>query len=397
MSEISVRPQSTAGGPFFISPPNASAQGAVQSLKLAAVLLTTPGVSFSAANPWFQLAVDGAKRSGTLSIAAAAWQFDGTALRANLRTYVDDFLLQVEAREAHGLIPGATGLVRAALAANTPISFEESLYVTCGLVRDAGPNAMTYVDLGPRMRLRLDTQASQFVAPASSRGGTLAPPLANGFVAGGQAQFDVVERYTGQGTQITLDAYLAGATVPVVEPSLGGAGGICDLLGADQRGRYMRLCYPRRLPGSDSVGSTSLQSSAALLWADDLDTLAKRTRAYYQASGDVPSAVFLRGRALPVPELCCLVNDTPTYVSVGTTVRQLVQRFAGLPRVPGLDPAAFGYSRWAPGLDDDSLRYGQLRSQGAGSTAIKFTVSSVPGPDAYDLPVLPGDKLVFHS
>lgn len=396
MSAIVVKPQS-AGGPFFISPPNAGAPGAAQSLKVDGVLFSTPGVTFSAANPWFQLAVDGAKRTGTLTITAATWQFDGTALRDSLRTNIDNFLVQVEAREGNGLIPGATSLVRTVLATNTPLTFEESLYVTCGLVRNAGPNAMTYVDLRPGMRLRIDTQASQFVAPANSRGGTLAPPLANGFVAGGQAHFDVTESYTAHGTQLTLDAYLAGATVPVVDPSLGGAGGICDLLGADRRGRYLRLCYPRRLPGSDSVGSTSLQSSAALLWANDLDTLAKRTLAFYQTSGDVPSAMFFRGRALPVPELCCLVNGAPTYLPVGTTMRQLIQRFAGLPRVPGLAPASFGYSRWAPGLDDDSLRYGQLRPQGAGSTPVSFTATSLLGPDAYDLPVLPGDKLVLNS
>jgi hypothetical protein len=386
MSTINVAPQSGTTGPFFLL--NADKAGVPLNLALDSVLFPAGSPPVSIANALFSLSVDPAKHTGLLSIQQNAWKFDGTDLRASVKTAFDDFMVQVDAKEGKGLLTGGTAIVRAAVAGVFPATFAESLYLNYGLLRQGGPDPQTYVDLLPGMRLRVESQVSQFVAPAGTKGGAPNPPLANGYVAGGQAIYDIVETVGPTGaTQIGIDAFVAGATVPVVDQAQGGAGGIVDLQGPNRRGRYLRLVYPKTMPSSDSVGSSDVRQNAALLWADDLKTLAQKTQQYYAAAGSV-AALFFRGRTLAVPELRCVLNGAPAYVPVGTTIRQLIQRVGTLARVPGVTAETqLKYTRVAS-IAGQSLFH-------ANSTQVSFTRSTALGPDAYDAPVLAADTCTF--
>ncbi len=392
--QITVAPQSGATGPYHVF--DATHTGAF-SLAVDPVLFSSTTASFSVQNALFQLVLNPAQAGpahplmGAFAVQAGIWTFDGSDLRATVRTAFDDILNQIEAQEGKGLIAGASTIVRAALAVGLPATFAESLYFSYGLVRQASPSAQTYVDITPGMRLRVESQVSQFVAPAGTQGGTPNSPLSNGFVPGSQAVYNVVELAGPSGTtQVGIDAFLAGATVPVVAPNQGGAGGVIDLQSPSLRGRHLRLCYPTTMPSSDSVGSADPRQNVALIWANDLATLALSTAAYYQ--GTSAGALFFRGRTVAVPEIACLVNGAPIHVPVGTTVRQVLQQRGALPRVPGAISAGLEVTRLAPALGD--LRDCAFRVTPA---QITFTAGTASLPHPYDVPVLAGDSITLGS
>jgi hypothetical protein len=137
-------------------------------------------------------------------------------------------------------------------------------------------------------------------------------------------------------------------------------------------------------------------SNVALLGAPDLATLAAATNSYYN-SGDAGASLigYFRGRTVIRAQIPLLVNGALQYVPVGTTVRQLLEQFRVLPRVPGIvdgnASAALNYRRYLPGLGVTEL----YRS---GDAYHQLTLADGDGPDAsgadvLDLPVLAGDAL----
>ena len=399
---MKIRVSEDASGVWIVTPTGLFDGDSPVSLALDAALfqqekLPKPGTTLIT-SALFSLVTGhkGASNTCQLNIDRKVAAFNGQDYRFDVLASFDDFILKVSQSEGGGIRGGTTDLFRKLLANLMPATYAESLYFNYGYFRQSNPQSkppmQSRVDLQAGMRLRLECQFSQLI-PAST------DPLVNGYVAGGQSYFQLVDIPTNTGRpQLGFDAFLGSNISPMVEASSGGLAGIIDLQGALARRRYFRLCYPAQFVKSDSAGFEGTAQNVTFIGADDLDTLNDATRAYFQtgsvsATGAV--AAFFRGRTIAIPEILCFLNGNPIHVPIGTTVRQLFSTFTVLPRLAGFHPSKFPYVRYAPGtsfvkLPDDPIfpsQYRQVLFQGA-------TVASGPL-DAFDLPVLAGDGYTF--
>jgi hypothetical protein len=322
------------------------------------------------------------------------------ASRANLRPQFDDFIQQVERAEGATVRPGATRLIHKLVADQLPSTFDESAYFQYGYFRGTSDNVRTFVDLHPGMRLRIDSQAGQLTPtpPASSADGG----FSFGYVPAGTAYCDLVETLSPAGIPLlAFDAFFASAMLPLVNTNANNtnaalAGGVLDLQSALRQKRWFRICYPPNFLAGDSVLIGDASQNIALIGADTLAILSAATDAYYTkpltaVNGSV-MAVF-RGRVTLVPEITVFVNNTPLYVPVGTTVRNLLSRFMVLPRFADF-ALRVTYKRTVVGpnfFGDDANPFPNFVSM----------IFQKPDPNhpsattAFDLPVLAGDQCSF--
>lgn len=316
------------------------------------------------------------------------WTFDNTPIRP----VYNDFLQFLILLEKQGLQPGGLELVRLALAQYLPLTFAETLFYRYSLHPTNG-----YVDLQPGMRVRLDYQVHQAVDPAQN--------YLNGFVGSGTSYLDVVSVASGTNLLTAFNPFLASMQHTAVSPNQGGAAGPIDISGAAFAYPYFRLFYPQNFTSSDSTGSVGVGNNVALLGAGSLTDLTAATTTYVN-NGNFTGApgvnTFFRGRVTVTPEVQLAYFGTPTYVPLGSTVRQLLRGFTVLPHMVGLifvSPSQFFY-RWMtadytspntwkfPALLDGLFNFGT----GSGGA---YQVYS-PTVDSLDLPVQGGDYLSLN-
>ncbi|HEY9830996.1 MAG TPA: hypothetical protein V6D26_10470, partial [Stenomitos sp.] len=262
-----------------------------------------------------------------------------------------------------------------------------------------------YVDLQPGMRLRVEYQSYQLVNLTTDP----TQPYRNGFVGNGTAYYEVCS-YGENGSSIGFSPFLSRIESTTVTPSRGGAGGIIDLLGVDYARPYYRLFYPKQFPSSDEKGFSGSQKNVTLVGADNLEALKKATEAY-QTRGNFDGLTqivyaFFRGRAIVTPEIAFFLNEQPTYVSVGTTIRQFISSYANLPRGKELEriqEERYGFS-YRRSLDNTllyKLPSSSVNTNGSspGYEPVFFNKNNYQlystGRDSFDLPILAGDALTF--
>jgi hypothetical protein len=343
-------------------------------------------------------ALIGGAAAGQVIADKSVWSFSPAGARTALLDAFDLFLAKAEGLEGAALRPGATEVLRRIVAQRVPATHPETLHLTHGLVsRD--DTAQTYFDVQPGMRLRLDFSECQFVPPNLGATGL------SGFVGGPTVTTDVISLTSPSGTpKIGVDAFLGAVRLPPIAQAQGGFGGVVDLAAALTAGtasgrglRHVRICYPARsFPRADSGGNLASAFNVAVLGADDLAALGKGTAAYYQ-SGDAGSQFigYFRGRAVIQPQIPVLIGGTQRrFVPLGTTVRQLLEWFAPIPRFPGFvdAPANLAFSRRCNGLS-----LGALYDTGACYAPLAVTDGGLDanGADALDFPVLAADVLTI--
>jgi hypothetical protein len=385
------------GSKAWIVKPDAPA-GLLLDPELFQTGLPQPGQPLIASDVFSLIvATSGTRPTCQIRIDPSVNSFDLSELRPRVIRSYEDLFTRLDRAEGTGVKPGSTELIRSVMMTLVPATFAESLFFSYRRIRRVQPApAQNSVDLRAGMRLRLECQFSQMV-PATSADAPF--PLANGYVAAGQAYFHVVEMQTSsRKPALSFDAFLGPDAVPLVDANTGGAAGLIDLQGPLMRRRYFRLCYPSQFASSDSGGSEGIAQNVTLLGADNLDTLNRASDTYFESRRVTDSAVvaaFFRGRTFVIPEILCHLNGSPTYVPVGTTVRQLLSRYTILPRVDGFRAAKFPYLRLAPASS--------FLSGGGNPLApaypdfyreVNFAAgTSSSGPlDAYDLPVFHGDS-----
>ncbi len=343
--------------------------------------------------------------SGQVVIDHGVWSISTPGYRPDVMGAFDKFLAAAEALEKTTLQPGATEVLRRMVAQQAPATYAECLYMTHGVFSRDNP-AQTYFDVQPGMRLRFDFEDRQFVPP--NAGAT----ALSGFVGGSTVTTDVVGLASPSGIpKVGVDPFLSAVRLPPVGVAQGGFGNVIDLaaalssggtaastghgLAASTRGlRHIRFCYPARsFPGADSGGTVGAAGNIAVLGADDLTTLAKATTAYYTSGDPGPALIgYFRGRTVIQPLIPILVNGTRRrFVPVGTTARQLLERFALVPRFPGVvdggASTALNYQRRQGGLDISSL-YG---TTGYSPLTVAAGDPDPSGTDALDFPALAAD------
>lgn len=335
-------------------------------------------------------------------IPAYAWNA-AASYRAQLSNAFSAFCQSLETLEANQCLMrgGSQGIAQRVVEA-LPVPLNEVLYYKYGFNAASG-----YVDLQPGMRLRIEFETFEFTVPNS--------PL-NGFVGGGVGYYDVCGYLDPNGNQrIAFDAFLGAIRPPNLTSPTMVAGGIIDLQGATTARRYYRLFYPANL-SSSSQGNTSTANNVMLIGANTLADLATATTAYLQNQTCAPggSSVLcnlFRGRAIVVPEiLIYLASQTlnvsstsappttavPTYVPIGTTVRNLVERRFNWIFTPTTTELKLQMAR----------QYRQISTVAppaapANYNTVQFNMyappPSLPGPDVYDLPLVKGDVLGFTN
>lgn len=281
--------------------------------------------------------------------------------------------------------PGAEALLRLRLAEQLPLAYDSLLRYYYGLHTQPSGN---YVDLQAGMRLRVDFQQYQYVR-------SLRENAQSGFVGNGSTYLYLHEqsRLLNDGSRsqvLSFDPFLGELVTNVGERLTDGAGGALDLQNTGYRKPYFRLLYPAQFSAESS--SVNAQQQVTLLGADSYGQLEEATERFL-SSGVIPFSTpsfYFHGKAAVVPEIMVFVREQPVYVSLGTTLRQLLQRY--------------GHSGQA-GLASADLhallnhhRPLRLVHQGAENLPsyrfLHFPQTETPtqGMDSLDLPLVKGDR-----
>lgn len=304
----------------------------------------------------------------------------GGLSQRELKADYQNFLAQVEARSP---LPGALTLLKSRIAERLPVTLDQLLYYYYGFEPDQNS-----IDLHGGMRLRVDYQTYQFVHPTSAS-------ASSGFVGSGTTYYHLNNAWTADAMpQLGLDAFLAtlSLTVQPNQAQLGLGGGI-DLFRAGYRKAYGRLVYPRQMAGR--AGLPNGERTAALIGANSLRELQMATDTLLDQGELVATnnalSVFFQGRATVIPEIAIFVQGQAEYVSVGTTLRQVLERYGSVP---------LGLPNQALKLQTGTPRLSRLIHKGADhAPSYRFVnLGSAPpattrGLDSYDLPLVKGDRI----
>jgi hypothetical protein len=369
-----------------------------------------PGI---APNPDFALAFTSTAKapftqanvSVQITIAPANIWACAAKTRQTLMQNFTAFLVAVEALETAGtLVPGAARIVGSQIADTMPAPLAETLFWRYSLSPGLYPGTIPYVDIRPGMRLRVDGAISQFVDPGAPQ---------NGYVAGSRLTFPVGS--TGSGAAgsprvLSFDALLGGINSPHIAARKRGsaqhtatpvatavAAGAADLEPAGGTRPYWRLIYPPAIPSPFDAGDTSITDNVVLLGAPTIAALEAATQKYpaLDPGGATPNLylAFL-GRALPVPEIPVFTTFGSSgprqleWVSVGTTLANLIERFFALPLDPGSNVFG-GLKRPISGPPPSTVSCG-LTVKDPGGT----TLTALP-PGIFDLPLIAGDGVTL--
>jgi hypothetical protein len=410
----------TAVGPYLV--PSALTAGSAVSIYVVGPVapnapsgsVTLPSVTLPAPAPTsqsvFALSIVAATGQSPLPAVkvdvaqAPAWSADPTQ-RATMAMAFKVFRAQLEALEAAGtpvLSPGASDLIVNRLAASLPLRFDEVMayYYAFDPVTQS-------IDLLPGMSLRVDWAGYQYCdAPGGGTGSGL-----NGFTTTGASHFEIARR---PDRTLAFDGFSAqfapGITLqpPAACPLF--AGGPVDLQLQGNARRHLRLVWPNNFGGAGSVDNngSSNQLSCILLGADTFADIEAATAAIaggqtacgLQATGNNPIvSIAFTSRVTLVPEIWVWMMGTPQRVPLGTSVRNLVQRFA--------DPIAYQMQAGVPtsNLQFAIQRWAQQNAPPINSTMPTFNIGQIDlskgaaavGPlgDGFDTPLVKGDYLTI--
>jgi hypothetical protein len=261
-------PGSANPGYLFLAAARPPAAAAI-TLYLPDVFTQTPTVS----SPVFQLTkpATSAVYPYLITIAAdsVAWKFD-TASRSTLWQAYIQFLKD--------LFPvlrlGGLNLIAQVLGRSLPLLFSEQL----GYVYRFNA-ASAYIDLVPGMRVRLDSEARQYVGPPSASNTSL-----SGFVSAGTTYLEVGEYWQSGSLNLGFNSYLSLAARPAVPgtANTGGAGGGIDLYPPLDRHPLYRLLYPQDFPQSNGFGHADMTDGMLIVGANTFADLEGATQQYIQ-------------------------------------------------------------------------------------------------------------------
>lgn len=302
------------------------------------------------------------------------------ALMGNFATFVAT--VEAELELAGVLVPGATAIIArqvADLIAAPPL---ETLFYRYRFSPGTVPGTTPYVDVRPGMRLRVDTEVRQLVSPSS--------PL-NASIATGSMPIEVASAPSGGTRTTAFDPLLATIRAPKVDgtpPTPLQSGGLLDLSPVAGTRRHWRLLYPDSVVAPTDPGDTTIAKNVTLLGADTLTHLDAATSSWPKPpGGSAVTAIFL-GRALALPEIPIWTANSNRgvtaleYVSIGTTIAHLVERFGPIPIDAKLNPVA------------SVVRPSTASASGGSNVEFPSSLKALTSA-LFDVPVVAGDVLSF--
>jgi hypothetical protein len=309
--------------------------------------------------------------------------------RAKLRASFLDLLQNVEALELKGtLIPGAWRRIGQALADTIPAPPLETLFYRCALSPGLEAGTLPFVDVQPGMRLRVDAQASQFLAPSSTQ---------NGYVPAGAPRLTIASA-PGPGSErvLAFDPFLS----TIRSPTIAGAGavpaaaaGVVDLEPLGGARAHWRLFYPQSIAPPAQPGDLSIADNVTLLGAPTRAALETATGQYpTPVTGGTPPNVYVvfQGRATIVPEIPIWTSmngpSTIEWVPLGSTIASIVERYTSLP----LDPVSY--------KNVVSVRRVTGAVAGGSAPVTPWTQGLVAVPPAlFEVPLIAGDTITVTA
>jgi len=281
------------------------------------------------------------------------------------------------------LVPGSTMRIAAALADNIPAPLNETLFYRYGLSPGFAAGTIPYVDIRPGMRLRVETSASQFIAPGSTL---------NGYIATGRFEYDV-SSVPPSGMilpAVAFDPFLGAIATPAItEASPVTAGGIIDLQAVGGAQAYWRLIYPATMTPPNQSGDAAILDNVAMIGAPSYNALQTATSGYPSVPASPDTTALFLGRSVIVPEIpiwLTLRQQTDIlYVPVGTTVANIVERYTSV----SLNPQQNVIS---------TMNRVTTATPSGNSLAVQFypsTASSID-PRIYQLPLIAGDNITLN-
>ena len=322
----------------------------------------------------------------TAQIPPYAWNTNAQD-RQKLATAFAALLSQLEAMEDEGqLRRGTARYVAQRIVDGLPLPLSEALYYRCGFNASAG-----YVDLMPGMRLRIEYGSFQSVGPGQ--------PL-NSFTGSGVGYYDIstfFKQANGKFVNtIVFNSYLASNRPPSIAPTSSGASSIIDVQSQHGPRRYYRLLYPKTFISPTYMGNPGISENVTLIGADSWELIRSSTEDYENGqpvfTGADVDAIYFAGRAILIPEVLMFVNSVPTWVTIGTTVRNVVERlghyaFATALSIDKAFQMARQYYQMNALAPETQTNYLEMVLLPVGDATQYF------GPDVYELPVIAGDSI----
>ncbi len=343
---------------------------------LPRIFQTSQTVEIGTGNPVFTIRQSGEGSELTLNLKDQS-QDD---LSSSYQNFWDEILNQ------QAFLPGGEAVLQRRIAERLPLSYRRLLKFYYGFHTENN-----YLDLHPGMRLRIDFQNYQFVQPSEQRART-------GFAGSGSASLYVNSYTEPDGRQlIGFDAFssILQLQTPAQSHEGGvdsGIGGLYELLSPARRKRHYRLFYPRSFSSGNGPARVPV-----LIGADSLTTLGEVTADWLDedafSAADDRTYFYFRDKATLVPEFQVFVHERPVYVAVGTTLRQLIERYQDIP------PAGLPGQDLSPYLG--AARPLRLIHEGKDSkpTYVFINLEHYPpaseGSDVLDLPLVKGDRFYF--
>jgi hypothetical protein len=314
------------------------------------------------------------------------WKCAQSARQLLMNNFVD-FLQNIETKFelTQVLIPSATSRISQAIADRMPSPLLESLFYRYSFSPGFAMGSAPYVDIRPGMQLRLEMQGSQFLSPGDSM---------NGYLSNGLLSYYMNTVPGPAGTRLLVfDPFLGTLRAPTVTDATTSpvvAGGLLDLMPTAGQRSYARLFYPQTVQGPFDPGDQSTTDNATIVSAQTLAQLNAATGTYpdYTASGSPANinTIFL-GRATIIPEIPIWItarNQTViNYVPVGTTIANIVERYAPIPLQVGQQVVSVMRSTTAANGPPASIN---LYTQGL--LAVPSTM--------YDVPLIAGDGVTLN-
>jgi hypothetical protein len=299
-------------------------------------------------------------------------------------------LLLSEAEENGCLAKGDAQIISQHVADALPLRLDEILAYTYGF--DSNDRI---IDLKAGMRLRIEQGAYQFIDPQDDASAS--------YVGRGSSYLQIIRR---PDQTLAFDPFLGALKAVETDPPLGRNRMISGAMGLTAEGvsrRYARLVYPSQYPTTGNTTAVQAEDElpmrVGLLLADSAQDLEAATEMYVDSSGCAANeknsvmCFYFSGRSFVIPEVLVKIQGVEKYVSIGTTMRDALNRRTGasIQQIGNLRTS--GYSpellRWLqPGLCQDKAGY---QSMGiVFEPASPITESTL---SQWDIPLLMGDEL----
>lgn len=278
------------------------------------------------------------------------------------------------------ILPEFAGEVQELLAQMADASYEELLFCACGY---SGEGRCVDVKKGMRLLVEAEGYKPPAGISASGEAGAYLP----GYYLGASSVYQVHSYGGGEAWKLGFDAFLAGIKEYTVQQSDGtlerqnGEGGLIDLFRSAARKPLYRLHYPVRMQQSQEPGTDYAPGNVCLIGADTYGQLVEATTSMNQEQQVTTAGVtlsYFRGRAVMVPKIAVAVDGSTMFVSVGTTLQNLLEQEG-----TGIDGLAVGVAMF------------RRSSFGARGYLPVYFPEKPEDSGWLKLPLLPGDRISF--